>query len=590
MFLPDFFFNADNAGKKHSGNYLLLMCRKNAAALALTHSPPAIYTELTLQNNLAALYPVAPLLVNRICLPTASQHIFFNEQGQLFYRLQRNLFPFNLQLSNNIIAALSEKSHIETLAVFGVFDGEAMKKLLTEGRCKRLILWERDPWLLRLLLMRYDFVAEIVGGKIRFHLGIDLLKLRQQNQIKWLFNPFSEKLYHWEKKLVEREKIANRALVCTGGLFIDDICETLHDCDYAIYQIDVQALAVEEIQLALESFQPDFVFSVNYLNGLAELCHAAQVPLFIWEIDPATDAVMITGAAAESSAIFTYNQVNVQKHQSTGFRIARYLPLAANPQKRCFQKKTEKKYSAKVSFVGTSMLEQAQKSKQAFIDIYNSCVNTDAPGLKQAEEIVAACLDFQRQDFTKFLIPAALGKYAPDFHALCQSNAFSADPVTLLAESAAAEKRMNYLIGLACCGLKIWGDSGWELLENYGVKYMGTAGHFYELNHIYSASAINLDISRIYQMEIITMRVFDILACGGFLLTEDNAALREIFTPGKHLDTYQSSSELIEKTAYYLAHPQAARKIALAGQKLVHDKHKISDRINEIFKSAAAFV
>jgi len=53
----------------------------------------------------------------------------------------------------------------------------------------------------------------------------------------------------------------------------------------------------------------------------------------------------------------------------------------------------------------------------------------------------------------------------------------------------------------------------------------------------------------------VPLRVFDVLACGGFLLTDARAGLPELFKPGKDLAVYTSLAELCAKARYYLDHP-----------------------------------
>ena len=72
-------------------------------------------------------------------------------------------------------------------------------------------------------------------------------------------------------------------------------------------------------------------------------------------------------------------------------------------------------------------------------------------------------------------------------------------------------------------------------------------------------------------------RIFEVLMAGGFLLTDrlsKQSGLQCLFEEGVHLECYGSPGELLEKINYYLAHPEEAEKIALAGHhKLVHEYH-----------------
>ena len=105
------------------------------------------------------------------------------------------------------------------------------------------------------------------------------------------------------------------------------------------------------------------------------------------------------------------------------------------------------------------------------------------------------------------------------------------------------------------------------------------------LNQIYSNSKINIDIGRIYQPEIVTLRVFDVLACGGFLLAPFNEELNLLFNIGEHLDVYHSQKDLKQKVAFYLQKPKLRQKIAAQGRQWVIDNHTIAQRVETMFRS-----
>lgn len=84
--------------------------------------------------------------------------------------------------------------------------------------------------------------------------------------------------------------------------------------------------------------------------------------------------------------------------------------------------------------------------------------------------------------------------------------------------------------------------------------------------------------------EDINMRVFETMATGSFLLTNYIPTLGDLFEDGKHLVTYKTLDEAVEKTKYYLTHEEEREKIAKAGQKEVLAKHKYQDRVEHILK------
>ena len=127
----------------------------------------------------------------------------------------------------------------------------------------------------------------------------------------------------------------------------------------------------------------------------------------------------------------------------------------------------------------------------------------------------------------------------------------------------------------------VWGDAGWSAIH---PGYKGFADHGDELTHIYCASAVNLDIPRLYQRQSVTMRVFDILAAGGFLLTEHNPALADILVAGQHVAFYNASDNLTDIMTDWLNRPDERKAIALAGRTEVMAKHLISHRVDTLLQ------
>jgi len=91
-----------------------------------------------------------------------------------------------------------------------------------------------------------------------------------------------------------------------------------------------------------------------------------------------------------------------------------------------------------------------------------------------------------------------------------------------------------------------------------------------------------LDISRIYQMDMVNMRVFDIMACSGLVFAEYSEDLEGLFELGKEVIAYRTLDELIEKTKYFLEHPNEAEEIAFNGMTAVRARHTIRQRLEHM--------
>ena len=152
----------------------------------------------------------------------------------------------------------------------------------------------------------------------------------------------------------------------------------------------------------------------------------------------------------------------------------------------------------------------------------------------------------------------------------------------LLEEYASMLLRLEYLRAAEPYGLKLFGDPGWAGTEIPGTlpsAYEGWGSLYWtETPWIYCNSLINLNIFHVQCMDSATVRVYDILACGGFLLTEYRPSLEEEFAVGHDLETFRTPEELDDKIKYYLAHDSQRSQIARNGQRRVLENYTYVQR------------
>ena len=80
------------------------------------------------------------------------------------------------------------------------------------------------------------------------------------------------------------------------------------------------------------------------------------------------------------------------------------------------------------------------------------------------------------------------------------------------------------------------------------------------------------------------LRVLDVMAAGGFLLTTYTEEIAEQFKDGEDLVIAYTPEEMIQKTAYYLEHEEERKKIARKGQETVFEKFAYTKLLPEILK------
>jgi len=135
--------------------------------------------------------------------------------------------------------------------------------------------------------------------------------------------------------------------------------------------------------------------------------------------------------------------------------------------------------------------------------------------------------------------------------------------------------------------ISVWG-AGWAdgngkiRLGKHFDKYKGYFGNNL-LGDLCESSKIILgvqcDNTSISQ---ISMRPFEVLACGGFHLTQWTKAKIGLYADGQHLLTSKSKEETEEIIKYYLNHEDERNKIRTHGMEFVRQNHTYYHRINDV--------
>ena len=103
--------------------------------------------------------------------------------------------------------------------------------------------------------------------------------------------------------------------------------------------------------------------------------------------------------------------------------------------------------------------------------------------------------------------------------------------------------------------------------------------------HVFKHSKINLNITLRSIVSGIPLRVFDIMGCGGFLLTNYQQDMFEYFVPEEDFIFYSDMEELSDKCKFFLEHDDIRKKIAGNGYEKVRKYHTFDIRIEEILNT-----
>lgn len=138
-------------------------------------------------------------------------------------------------------------------------------------------------------------------------------------------------------------------------------------------------------------------------------------------------------------------------------------------------------------------------------------------------------------------------------------------------------------IGMTGHNFKVWGNNWENILP---AKYFG--GRYWEyrkLDELYASSIISIndhhpDMAR---EGFVAVKIFDILASGGFAISDRNEGIESIF--GETVPQYESKEHLRSLLDFYIENPSARSALMERGREIALS-HTYQDRARQILKSA----
>ena len=146
------------------------------------------------------------------------------------------------------------------------------------------------------------------------------------------------------------------------------------------------------------------------------------------------------------------------------------------------------------------------------------------------------------------------------------------------------EQRIQMLEPLSNLGLVIYGydSEGWHTSPALARCYAGELLDRDRGRAAYQRAKISVNVTRPHGRSSLNMRVFEAMACGSLVLTDDRSDASTYFTDGRDLVIYRNAEDLRDKARYYLTHERERQAIAQAGMRKVRAQHTYDARLQSV--------
>ncbi|MDE6603250.1 MAG: glycosyltransferase [Lachnospiraceae bacterium] len=328
-----------------------------------------------------------------------------------------------------------------------------------------------------------------------------------------------------------------------------------------------------------------FVFSINFFPAISYTCEKLKVPYVCWSVDSPVPELFSNALKNSCNRVFLFDRSQYEFFSPINPACIYYLPLATNVKRweKIVLGMTEAdfaRYGGDVAFVGSLYTEKCRYDRLALSDHTRGFVD----GLIEAQLGVFGC-NFIPESLTEEVIRGIEGA-DPGFY---RSSDIYADTSRYLVAhqyigmKLAAMERERTLNRLSeHFNVTLYTRSDASRLPKIHCK--GGVSTLTEMPKVFQASKINLNITMRAIETGLSLRVWDILGCGGFLLTNYQAEIPAYFEIGRDLETYESMKELEEKVRYYLTHDEERVEIAINGYEKVAKYHTYEIRLSQMIK------
>jgi len=341
--------------------------------------------------------------------------------------------------------------------------------------------------------------------------------------------------------------------------------------------------AIEKLKTKLKN-NYDLVVSFNYFRGVATACEQTNIPYAAWTQDAPLWSLYDDTIRSKNNYFFCFDSEQYKHLKEKNIKNVFYLPLGVDVER--LEKKTvnitadkKSKYRADISFVGslykdTAMFDDivAKLSEYSKGYLYAICnMQLKVPEIRFSEIEISKEVMRELQRKVSF---EGEGYIEVELKKLFEN--------IVDRKVTAIERNMMVEICRKYQNFKIYTNSSLdEALNKYN---QGIVDYYTDMPLVFNQSKININLSARPIHYGIPLRVLDIIASNGFVLTNAQPDLFLYFEEGKSIATFQCIEELEDKIDYYMNHETERINIRNEGKAIVKSIFDYKTQIKTIFE------
>nr|WP_297767149.1 glycosyltransferase [uncultured Butyrivibrio sp.] len=353
--------------------------------------------------------------------------------------------------------------------------------------------------------------------------------------------------------------------------------------------LEVRANAIGEL---IRANTPMFVFSINFFPYISIVCEALNVQYVSVSVTCPMIEIFNLTIRNSCNRVFLFDKEQYKSIRDENPGGIFYLPLGSATDRLSFVVKSPADYKFDISFIGSLYNEKDPFRSLALSDEDKSRLEDI---IKRQFEVSIYSQDYLEKEITDRDVNL-IKECSTDFYS---SDLSVRNLDRFIAINNYLSPHMTYLERANI--INMIGEnfshklhlftrsdtSAIPAIENGSVSVHGPVNSITEMPLIFRDSKINLNTTTRSMKSGLAQRIWDILGCGGFLLTNYQPEIEDYFDVGKDLEVYESYDELLEKIDYFLKDEDRRLEIASNGHATVKALHSTLFRVIEIIKKIA---
>lgn len=332
----------------------------------------------------------------------------------------------------------------------------------------------------------------------------------------------------------------------------------------------------------------DIVFSVNYIPTISRVCNILKLPYVSWVYDEPCLFLLSDTVYYPCNYIFMFDKMQAMEMSQKIPGHAFYLPMCCDVSdcdSITIDANDIERFSCDVSFVGSLYSER----NNIRYDAVKDKLTPYSRGFLEA--VMAAQQNVHGYNLISDSVPDEIIDQIFSLSGYSFFNGYDEDKRKIICDYFLGYKCSEYdRINVMKTMFSRFDTKLYTNTDISGIKELANSGYVdykREFPKVSKQSKINLNMTIRTIKSGLPLRIFSILGSKGFLITNFQPEIMELFSPGEDIVYYESMQDLIDKVEFYLNHEDERLRIIENGYNRVKNYHTFDNRIDEMFDDLA---